>query len=149
MSRASGEVLSREFEGVLHHYIYNGTTDMVLPDTYDTRDEAWEAYCKAWDAEDYTPGECACGKPPKTVWLYADYGKGFHWEGLWCPDCRVIVGGLTPWDAEGGPADGRPYGEEPETELLEPETELLKPLKPTGAQYIWDVTIIVGRVQTG
>lgn len=89
MSHAHGEVI---LDGkVIGHYEYNGTSDVALPNVYDTPEEVTANWRKGGR-------ECSCGQPSIDVTLFSYYGSGFHWPGKYCPRCRLITGNRMPFE---------------------------------------------------
>jgi hypothetical protein len=93
VSHASGEVILNG--KTVGHFEYNGTSDVVIPWIYDTKEEMLDN----WRRPDPWPS-CACKQPPTPVRLYTIYGDGFNWRGKVCLTCKVVVDGLDPWPEE-------------------------------------------------
>lgn len=83
MSSGSGAIFPLTGGRPMGYFIYNGTADVVLPSVRYSVDEAWEM-------DETWPGECQCDLLEE-VYLYTNYGGGFHWKGYWCPGCRRVA----------------------------------------------------------
>lgn len=90
MSHANGEVWSLDGK-CLGFYEYDGTSDIVLPAIWPTREEMQ----KHWRNQPWN--ECHCGKRRTEVLIYTDYGGGSYWHGTACLLCMAVVGGADPY----------------------------------------------------
>jgi hypothetical protein len=63
---------------------YNGTSDVMQPQLYDTNEEMADN----WRNADWTK-KCTCGKL-EPVKIHAQYGGGIDWEGEACRDCKCL-----------------------------------------------------------
>lgn len=89
MSRASGQC--RFSDGLVMHYIYEGTGDTVMPGLFPTSALAWGA----WNGEDLDDcfQQCDCEGEP--VEIANDYGDGCCWKGKACRVHACVTRG--PW----------------------------------------------------
>ena len=71
MSHATGEVIVGG--KTVAWFLYDGTHDVALPSLWPSGVQAWKR--SGSEAE----SNCACGRPPMDVLLYAGYGGGFYW----------------------------------------------------------------------
>jgi hypothetical protein len=109
MSRASAYVVTPQGRH-LGEMVYEGTSDILLPDVFDDVDDAW-AHSRLAGHDEWARHE-ACDHGGEPAYAYSDYGGGFWWPVTYCPACRVVKGPLD-WDQmwELGPEwpkDGRP-----------------------------------------
>lgn len=73
---------------------YDGTSDVMLSQMFDTRDEVRKHWRKqVWK-------DCSCGGEPVKCVAHTDYGLGFWWHGTACLKCRVFIGPKMPFDEE-------------------------------------------------
>jgi hypothetical protein len=102
MSKAVGEVwyLDGEFLG---NFIYDGTTDSVIPGIYATGDEAWDG----WENYGYISYPCDPKHVAEPVIIYSSYGGGFWWRGTMCLDCLCLLPPLDNFEGRHA-TDGHP-----------------------------------------
>ena len=86
MSHANGK--ARFPDGVILHFEYNGTSDVCIPNLWDT----YEEMHANWRGDQWAT--CTCGQPSEPVELYNDYGDGTYWPGEACRKCMAITKGL-------------------------------------------------------
>jgi hypothetical protein len=113
MSNSLGIIFSKEDKPqILGYYEYNGTVDICYPIIRDSEEEIQ----KHWREGEFK----YCSKSPECedipVYIYSDYGQGYHWEGTICLYCKVITSDLM-WDRE-TEKDGRPDGIPTNYELI-------------------------------
>lgn len=89
MSNCSGKVIFKD--GTVRHSEYYGTSDIMCPLSYKTREEMNDNWRK-WPEEP----ECK-HENIEEVELYSSYGNGFSWEGKCCKDCGWIAEGTNPY----------------------------------------------------
>lgn len=82
------------FDGVTLYGEYNGTSDVMLPNMYETMDEV-EAN---WRKQQWRT--CKCGAIPVECLAHTYYGGGFWWHGTACMACRIFIGPLMPFDED-------------------------------------------------
>ena len=93
MSRASGQC--RFADGIVMHYIYEGTGDTTIPGLFTTSKAAWDAWNGDEKSLDDMMAYCDCEGEP--VELADDYGNGDHWSGKACRTHTRITKGR--WNA--------------------------------------------------
>ena len=85
MTHAYGQV--RFKDGMIMHYEYNGTCDVVCNYLRDTKEDV----SKHW--RDGQWNKCICnGDEP--VEIATSYGNGFWWKGRACKKCKAITLGF-------------------------------------------------------
>jgi hypothetical protein len=85
MSHANGQVKFND--GLVLHYEYNGTCDVVCPALWRTNKEVWAHW------RDQPDRDCTCGHD-EPVEIATDYGSGCYWTGRACRRCMVITDGF-------------------------------------------------------
>lgn len=73
---------------------YDGTSDVMLPLMFGTRDEVREH----WRKQEWR--DCCCGGEPVKCIAHTDYGGGYWWHGTACLKCGVFIGPKRPFDEE-------------------------------------------------
>lgn len=71
---------------------YDGTSDVMLPLMFDTRDQAADH----WRNQEWK--DCACGRESVNCIAHTDYGLGFWWHAKACLTCGVFIGPKMPFD---------------------------------------------------
>ena len=89
MSHANGQVKFQD--GLVLHYEYDGTSDIVLPALYKT----WEEMHENWRNQPWK--QCSCGKD-EPVELATDYAFGYSWAGRACRHCMAVTDGIGVYD---------------------------------------------------
>lgn len=82
MSHSSGTVTFKK-DNLVMHCEYDGTSDVMIPQLFDTNEEMVSNWRKGgWK-------ECSCGGM-EPVTIHSDYGNGFSWNGEACRTCKAI-----------------------------------------------------------
>jgi hypothetical protein len=89
MSHSHGQVRF-DADGLVMHYEYNGTADVVISHLHDSADGVERYWRKAVDWL-----RCDCGRD-EPVRIATSYGGGFHWPGRACRHCKAVTDGLDP-----------------------------------------------------
>jgi len=85
MSHANGQV--RFQDGLILHYEYDGTCDIVIPSLWKTHKEVWEHWRNQPDRR------CDCGND-EAAEIGCDYAYGSYWPGKACRHCMCVTDGL-------------------------------------------------------
>lgn len=104
MSHSTGAVrFEHDGVGYIRFYEYNGTVDIVQPQTYATAQDLSDNWRKAgWDG--------ACEGPHEEIdaEIMTTYGAGSHWPGRICVKCYHVTEGLEP-PCDETEKDGEPH----------------------------------------
>ncbi len=86
MSHANGQV--RFPDGLVLFFEYNGTSDVEIPNLYNTSQEL----SNNW--RDHPKVKCVCGQESEPVEIATDYADGSQWKGKACRKCMCITSGM-------------------------------------------------------
>ncbi len=93
MSHAYGQ--ARFPDGLVLHFEYNGTCDVIIPPLRISREEV----SAHWREDEYDERRCVCGRS-EPVEIVIDYGGGLRWPARACRYCKVVLGPTSPPEEE-------------------------------------------------
>lgn len=91
MSHSQGRV--KFPSGNIGYLEYNGTTDVMLPNIYETEEEL----LKNWRKQNWK----SCSNKQHThidVEIATSYGDGFYWKSKACVECNCLIDNLMPFE---------------------------------------------------
>lgn len=93
MSHSTAAV--RFSDGLILHGEYNGTSDIMLPKFYLTKEERDDN----WRNLNWTYHDKNCNKAEDVI-VATSYGRGFSWPSKACRACQLLTDRFMPFDKE-------------------------------------------------